>query len=62
MASLNAKYANVVATQAACAETAVSLLKELAEDPRDRGFGMLLGRHLPEGGKPMVIVVSGLSR
>ena len=45
MASLNAKYANVVATQAARAETAVSLLKELAEDPRDRWFGMLLGRH-----------------
>ena len=33
MASLNAKYANVVANQADHAETAVSLLKEeLAED------------------------------
>ena len=63
MASLNAKYANVVANQAAHAETAVSLLKEMAEDVlATEGLECFLAGILPEGGKPTVIVVSGLSR
>jgi hypothetical protein len=63
MASLNAKYANVVANQEAHAETAVSLLKELAEDVlATEGLECFLAGILPEGGKPTVIVVSGLSR
>ena len=63
MASLNAKDANVAANQAAHAETAVSLLKELAEDVlATEGLECFLAGILPEGGKPTVIVVSGLSR
>jgi hypothetical protein len=61
MASLNAKYWNVVANQVDHAEMAVSLLKELAEDVlATEGLECFLAGILFEVGKPTVIVVSGL--